>query len=37
MYDGDVEVTDKIIGYAPLFREFILSGEIHPDIEKYLR
>ena len=37
MYDGDVEQTDKIIGYAPLFREFILSGEIHPDIEKYLR
>jgi hypothetical protein len=37
MYDGNVEQTDKVMGYAPMFREFIESGLIHPDIEKYLR
>ena len=36
MYEGDAEKCDKIIDLARKFREYIISGAIHTDIERYV-
>ena len=37
LYNGNVEKADEIIGLAKHFRKFILDGDIHQDIAKFLQ
>lgn len=37
MYNGDVTKADEVLRLAKLFRAYILKGEIHQDITRYLR
>ena len=36
MYNGEEEKCDKIMDLARKFREYILTGEVHPDIQRYV-
>jgi hypothetical protein len=37
MYNGDTAKAEQILGLSKLFRKFILKGEIHQDIAKFLK
>lgn len=37
MYNGDTDKAEQILGLSKLFRKFILQGEIHQDIAKFLK
>lgn len=36
MYEGDNEKCDKILDLARKFRTYIVDGDVHPDIERYV-
>ena len=36
MYEGDTSKADEVIKLSKYFRKFILTGEIHQEIAKYL-
>lgn len=36
MYEGDAEKCEKILDLARKFRLYIVVGEVHPDIERYV-
>jgi hypothetical protein len=37
MYNGDTDKANEVLRLAKLFRLYILKGETHPDIARYLR
>ena len=37
MYNGDTDKTNEVLRLAKLFRAYILKGEIHQDIARFLR
>ena len=37
MYNGDTDKANEVLRLAKLFRVYILKGEIHQDIARYLR
>ena len=37
MYNGDTDKANEVLRLAKLFRAYILKGEVHQDIARYLR
>lgn len=36
MYNGEEEKCEKILDLARKFKEYIMTGEVHPDIQRYV-